>query len=172
MSRLRRIVQSDRYFFITTNLGREISPLTPAERTAVLHVLDTERRRNKFYLFAHVVLPTHLYLLFEPGECGLTANLRDFKSKSALLLAKRRNHRDPIWQSRFFDVICRRTRDFRERVDYIHQNPVEAGFVRQAEDYPWSSAARCSCRDAPPIRLDEVNLPADRNALLWPAPWS
>jgi hypothetical protein len=47
----------------------------------MLGVLDAERVRNKFFLFAYVVMPTHLHLLFEPGECGLTANLRDFKSK-------------------------------------------------------------------------------------------
>jgi putative transposase len=28
-----------------------------------------------------------------------------------------------------------------QRLDYIHQNPVKAGFVRQAEDWLWSSAA-------------------------------
>ncbi|CAN5286894.1 hypothetical protein BH09BAC1_BH09BAC1_07290 [soil metagenome] len=27
-----------------------------------------------------------------------------------------------------------------QKLDYIHQNPVKAGFVYRAEDYPWSSA--------------------------------
>jgi putative transposase len=171
MSRIRRIVQADRYFFITTNLARQIPPLTPEERTTILEVREAERIRNKFYLFAYVIMPTHFHMLFEPGDGRLTGNLRDFKSKSALILAKQRNHHGPIWQARFFDVICRRTKDFREKVDYIHQNPVAAGFVRQAEDWPWSSATRCKCREIPAVPTEEVDLPADRDALLWPAPW-
>jgi REP element-mobilizing transposase RayT len=69
----------------------------------------------KFHLFAYVVMPTHLRFLFEPSEAGLTANLRDFKSKSALLLSRQRHHPGPFWQPRFFDVIGRRAKDFREK---------------------------------------------------------
>jgi REP element-mobilizing transposase RayT len=90
--------------------------------------------------------------------------MRDFKSKTGIALANKRHHQGPIWQPRFFDAIGRRSKDFYEKLDYIHKNPVKAEFVRKAEDYSWSSAARCSCRDTPPIRLDQVNLPADRNA--------
>jgi hypothetical protein len=28
----------------------------------------------------------------------------------------------------------------KQKLDYIHNNPVEAGLVFRAEDYPWSSA--------------------------------
>lgn len=27
-----------------------------------------------------------------------------------------------------------------QKLDYIHNNPVEQGFVTKPEDYPWSSA--------------------------------
>lgn len=26
-----------------------------------------------------------------------------------------------------------------QKLDYIHNNPVEHGFVKKSEDYPWSS---------------------------------
>ncbi len=31
---------------------------------------------------------------------------------------------------------------FRQKVNYIHQNPVKAGWGRQPEDYLWSSAGQ------------------------------
>jgi REP element-mobilizing transposase RayT len=72
MSRLRRIEQGDRFFFITTNLRRSVAPFSPSERTIVLDLLDRERRRDRFYLFGYVVMPTHVHLLLEPGDQGLT----------------------------------------------------------------------------------------------------
>jgi len=171
MSRLRRIEQSERYFFVTTNLARNVAEFSPKERTEVLNVLDSARHRQGFFLFAYVVMPTHLHLLLWPHRCTLTGVLRDFKSKSALAVTATRGIRGPIWQPRFFDFICRRVKDFHEKMEYIHNNPVEAKLVEQAEQWPWSSAAWHLEHRQPPILVDPVRLPAESNALLWPAPW-
>jgi putative transposase len=37
--------------------------------------------------------------------------------------------------------VIRDEKDFFEHADYIHSNPVKAGLVTAATDYPWSSAA-------------------------------
>jgi len=41
------------------------------------------------------------------------------------------NHPIELWSNKVFD----------EKIDYIHNNPIEAGLVSRAEDYPYSSAA-------------------------------
>jgi hypothetical protein len=44
-----------------------------------------------------------------------------------------------------------------EKVNYIHQNPVRAGFVERATDYRWSSARTwqgCPLEDEP-LRVDK-----------------
>jgi len=33
----------------------------------------------------------------------------------------------------------RRVKEYYEKVEYIHLNPVTAGLVQRAEDWPWSS---------------------------------
>ena len=81
----KRIGPTDHYFFMTTNLARAIPSLTSAERV-----------RKQFYLFAYVVMPTHLHILFEPGKAGLSANMRDFKSKTGIALANKRHHQGPV----------------------------------------------------------------------------
>lgn len=78
--------------------------------------------------------------------------------------------RHRVWQRRYFDNIIRRVHHFWDKLEYIHQNPVAAGLARQPEDWPWSSYAAYTKRGEPPIPVDPIDLPVDRNALLWPAP--
>jgi putative transposase len=169
MSRLRRIEQAHRFFFVSTNLAPQCAPFSPDERTLVLRDLNGVRSSHDFLLFSFVVMPTHLHLLLYPRETTLTSILRDLKSRSAATLHKARASVGPIWQPRFFDFACRKVRDFWEKVKYIHQNPVKAGLASAAADWPWSSAAS-GTRPAM-LRPDPIELPADGNALIWPAPW-
>ncbi|RCK77040.1 MAG: hypothetical protein ANABAC_3465 [Anaerolineae bacterium] len=41
----------------------------------------------------------------------------------------------------YFDRFIRDQKHFKAVVEYIHQNPVKAGLVAAAQDWPWSSAA-------------------------------
>jgi len=79
MSRLRRIALTDRIFFLTTNLQPRAAPFSPAERTLLLESLAMEKRRKAFYLYAYVVMPSHLHLLLDPGEQALSDLLRNYK---------------------------------------------------------------------------------------------
>lgn len=93
------------------------------------------------------------------------------KRLSAEDLLRMRGSRGPIWQARYFDFILRRVRDFWDKLEYIHQNPVEAGLVKRADEWHWSSAAQYAKSGVAPVAVDAVNLPADRNTFLSPAPW-
>ena len=169
MSRLRRIEQAHRFFFITTNLASNCAPLSCQERTLILQELRWIRNSHDLLLFSFVVMPDHLHLLSNPREAMLSDILRDFKSRSAFTLRKSRRTRGAIWQPRFFDAICRKVRDFWEKMDYIHLNPVRAGLSAKLEDWPWSSAAVAHPDTV--LSVDPIDLPADGDALLWPAPW-
>jgi len=68
----------------------------------------------------------------------------------------KRNHRYSLWQhdSDVFSIVSEST--FRQKVNYIHQNPVHAGLVQRAEEYCWSSArfwSNCPTEDEP-LRVD------------------
>ena len=170
MSRLRRIEQSYRYFFVTTNLAKSVLPFSASERTMVLNDLRAIRSTHDFLLLAYVVMPDHVHLLIYPRETTLTAVLRDFKVRSTASLHKSRHCCGPVWQSRFFDFICRRVRDFWSKVDYIHQNPVAAELVISAQEWAWSSAASLdSVGNLVALKPDRVEMPVGGDTLLWPA---
>jgi putative transposase len=171
VSRLRRIADRDRIFFITTNLVPAGLPFSEMERDIILKQLARQHAAGEFLLFAYVVMPDHLHLLLAPDGCSLVALMRQLKRLTALEIAKRRRMRGAVWQARYFDFILRRVGDFWEKLEYIHNNPVEAGLVKRVDEWRWSSAAYYSRTGEPPVPVDSVNFSVDRNAWLYPAPW-
>jgi REP-associated tyrosine transposase len=171
MSRLRRIADRDRIFFVTTNLARAVPTLSPRERDLVLEQLKRQHTLGDFLLFGYVVMPEHVHLLLMPLGRGLTGSMHALKRITAEKLVRRRGCSGPVWQPRYFDFILRRVQDFWEKLDYIHENPVAAGLARRADQWRWSSAGHYTRSGAKPVSVDAVNLPADGSAFLWPAPW-
>jgi len=171
VTRLRRIEDRDRIFFVTTNIARGIAVFTPAERDLILAVLDQHRQRGDFLLFGYVVMPSHLHLLVSPQKQGLIRVMRDLKSKTGFDITRRRKIHGPIWQERYFDNIIRRVRDFWQKLEYIRRNPVEAGLVGNPEEWKWSSYRQIANKAGGPIEVDPVDFPADGDHLLWPATW-
>jgi putative transposase len=45
----------------------------------------------------------------------------------------------PTWHREYWDRYIRDECHFLQAIDYIHQNPVKAGLVEHAADWPWSS---------------------------------
>ena len=171
MSRLRRIALTDRIFFITANLLPGAPPFSATERTALLESLAKEKRRRNFYLYGYIVMPSHLHLLLDPSEQSLSDLLRNYKSKAALSLVNSGSRYGAFWQPRYYDSVCRHARNFGDKLEYIHYNPVKAKLVARPEDWLWSSAVWYANRSRPSIPIDAIDIPGDPDALLWPAPW-
>jgi putative transposase len=178
MSRLRRIADQDRIFFITTNLLKDCSPLIPAERDLLLSLLGDVRTCSPFILLGYVVMPTHAHLLLAVQSTSISHLMHQWKFKTGHRIQQLRGTQGPFWQPRYFDFICRHARDVSSKLDYIHQNPVQAGFVRQPDEWPWSSAAfyskssslPSSPSSSPSLIPDHMDFSGDPHELLWPAP--
>ena len=58
-------------------------------------------------------------------------------------------------------------KEYNDKVEYIHLNPVKAGLVQRPEDWPWSSVREYSgsIQDEstrhPSLPIDRVLLPSD-----------
>jgi putative transposase len=170
VTRLRRIADHDRIFFITVRLGRGVGPLSSSERDIVLEYIAAERAAGTFQLFGYVVMPDHLHLLMAPFHAGLQDGMHRLKMRTGRRIRRIRGEHGPFWQARYFDFILRRVGDFWDKLQYIHQNPVDANLVVSPEEWPWSSAVHYARKWAVGM-IDAVDLPPERSALLWPAPW-
>ncbi len=60
--------------------------------------------------------------------------MESIKVGSTLRLDAGRKESGLLWQPRFFDRVVRTVKEYYEKVEYIHLNPVRAGLVERAED--------------------------------------
>ena len=93
-------------------------------------------------LHAFVVMPNHVHLLATATVPlpELTESLRTVtaaRAKAMLGLPE-----GPFWHEEGYVRMVRYGREFEEIRNYIEENPVRAGLVREAGDYLWSSAGR------------------------------
>ena len=69
-----------------------------------------------------------------------------------------------LWQPRFFDRALRTVKEYNEKVEYIHLNPVRAGLVSRPED--WSRPAGSARADlkvgATPMNHQDTKAPRER----------
>ena len=104
------------------------------------HYFDGSRYR----LHAWCVMPTHVHVLITPvGPHTLRSIMHSQKSYTAKAILKQFSGTAgvrSIWHADYYDRFIRDESHYRAAVDYIHQNPVKAGLVRHAVDWPWSSA--------------------------------
>jgi putative transposase len=95
-----------------------------------------------YKLFAYVVMPNHVHLLHEPlvPLARVTRGIKGVSARDANATLDRVGK--PFWQHESFDHWIRNGAELERIVFYIENNPVKAGFVKQADDWPWSSASR------------------------------
>lgn len=168
MTRIRRIEQIDRIFFVTFNVARNVRDLSTPERDLVLEILAELRSRLGFLLLGYCVMPDHVHLLLWPKLEGVTRITRDLKSISGHGISRRRGQRGAIWQPSFFDFICRRARDVSLKLKYIHENPVQAGFVKDPGEWDWSSHRFYAKTGPCSIQPDIVEFSGNPNESLLP----
>lgn len=111
---------------------------------ALLH-FDAERYR----LIAWVVMPNHVHALVELFEGHpLDKILHSWKSFTASKANDILKRQGPFWFREYYDRYIRNELHFARAVEYIHNNPVVAGLVEKAEDWPFSSVRYYADRTA------------------------
>ena len=168
MSRLRRLVLSDRSFFVTCRVLPCRRSLDEREFQCLARVLRERREKYHFLLTAWVFLPDHWHaILFPRSPVTVSLVMESIKVGSTLRINGGRKESGLLWQPRFFDRALRTVKEYHEKVKYIHLNPVKAGLATRPEEWPWSSVHDCtgSTNSAPVtpsgLGFDRVVLPAD-----------
>ena len=93
-------------------------------------MIGERRVEHGFLLTAWVFLPDHWHAIFYPGH-PLTISLvvEAIKDGATKRINRSRREVGRLWQPRFFDRALRTVKEYKEKVEYIHLNPVRAGRV-------------------------------------------
>jgi putative transposase len=91
-------------------------------------------------VWAYCLMPNHVHLILVPSQVdGLRATLAEAHRRYTTFINKRQSWTGHLWQGRFGSVAMDDDH-LASAVRYVSLNPVRAGLVARAQDWPWSSA--------------------------------
>ncbi|GAB3926603.1 REP-associated tyrosine transposase [Mucilaginibacter myungsuensis] len=164
-----RITSDDELYFLTMTVVDWIDVFTRKELCLdLLLSLNYCQQHKGLKIYSWCLMPSHLHLVVsvEPGPNTLSDVMRDFKkftSKKIVSSIKEiaESRREwllrhfayagkfnpkikeyQFWQEGLHPIELKTFKFIEQKINYIHNNPVEAGMVYRAEDYVWSSAAQ------------------------------
>jgi putative transposase len=154
---LKRYYGQGHLHFLTFSCYRRLPLLgTARARNAFVAALAKIRERYQFRLIGYVVMPEHVHLLIsESAKCTPSLVLKVLKQRVSRDLRKRRR-RVPtgqmrlgfeegdaglprFWQPRFYDFNVYSAKKIREKLEYMHANPVKRGLAGNPGEWVWSS---------------------------------
>ena len=115
----------------------------PAVAGAVITVLQRGALEFRHYdLHGYCVMANHVHALLTPLTRirNITRAVKGIAAQAGNRLLHRTGER--FWQDESFDHWVRTEGEFIRIQKYIENNPVKAGLVAKAENWPWSSASK------------------------------
>jgi len=130
---------------------------------AFTKLFNDANRRIAMRMLGYCVMPNHFHLVLWPysdGDLGrwmqwlLTAHVRRYH--------RHYQSSGHVWQGRFKAFPIERDDHLLTVLRYVERNPLRAGLVERAQQWPWSSLSRSPSPlpvDRPPNWIDWVNQP-------------
>jgi len=154
MTEKRRIVDDQLYsHFITFSVYKRRRLLDhDSPKRIVLGVLNFVLQKHSAQCAGFVLMPDHVHALIWFSETNqLSRFMHEWKRQSSLKIRQwyRRQavnysanfeEGDKFWQPKYYAFSIYERHKLIEKLQYIHLNPVRAGLVDAAVDWPWSSA--------------------------------
>lgn len=154
-----RFYQPDQPHFVTLTVLHWIPVFTRQETVNILLESLEYLSKQRLRIYAFVVLENHLHLIAQSSH--LDRDIARFKSYSArriidylqarnvktildqLMFYKKAHKRDreiQLWQEGVHPELVQGPDMMRQKIEYIHQNPVKRGYVDEAVHWRYSSA--------------------------------
>ena len=161
-----RFGDSDYAHFVTFSVVRWIDALSrPSYKDIVVDSLKYCITNKGLLLHAWVIMNNHVHLIISSKENKLENIMRDLKRHTSKQLletieanpqesrrewmmwlftsagAANSNNRDyQFWQQDNHPILLANTDILKQKLDYLHENPVRAGIVHEPKHYVYSSA--------------------------------
>ncbi len=106
-----------------------------ANKSAHQYLVDVWREASAWHVGRYVLMPDHLHFFCSPAMLDIALDnwMKYWKS----LWAKKIKRSDRRWQAGYWDSRLRHGESYREKWQYVQQNPVRAGLVDVVEKWPY-----------------------------------
>ena len=126
----------------------------------MLDLLDENARKFSVAIHAYVLMDNHFHLLATPQSVdGLPQMMQAVGRRYVRYFNDSQQRSGTLWEGRYKSTLIQTERYLLACMAYIDLNPVRAGMVAQARDYPWSSHAHYIG-----LRIDKLLTP---HPLVW-----
>ena len=133
-------------YFVTTNVKGRRPLLADAQAVGVMReVWENAEGLYGWCVGAYVVMPDHVHFFCAPKRTDaepLGKFVGKWKEWTTKHLHRRHARTADLWQDEFFDHVLRSDESFTQKWLYVQQNPVRAGLVAKAEDWPYWGVMR------------------------------
>ncbi len=166
---LRRFYGSHDLHFITCSCYRRRPLLgTRWRRDLFLTIFEQVRQRYRFVVSGYVVMPEHFHLLVGEPEFGTPSTVMQVL-KQRFAWSLHRGDEEPesgsktetgqVWQERFYDFNVWTGKKEKEKLQYMHYNPVKRGLASQPGGWAWSSYRFYSGQAVVEVKLNAQECP-------------
>ncbi len=150
-------------YFVTSNTKDRKSILVNDIARFLLTTIAYHKYVLNFSLFGYVIMPDHFHILVQPSEkyplskvIGLikgnfarkyneffNTQITGDNGNRCLSIGYQRDPRGhlylPVWQKEYYESGVRNEKEFLDKLNYMHNNPVKEKLVEFAKDYEFSS---------------------------------
>ena len=145
----------------------------------LIEALDYCRKNKAMEIYGYCIMPSHVHLIFRSGNAdpsGLIRDLKGFTSKKILKnIEDNRQESRKEWMLSMFEQAGKKNSNvkqkqfwqqnnnpieiwslkvFEQKLNYIHNNPLETGFVTNPVDWKYSSARNYGDNDHTVLEID------------------
>ena len=109
------------------------------DRIYFINLLNS-KLSSKFVLISYCLMSNHIHLLIKENTSFDTSNLmRNFIAYYAKWFNTKYNRTSSLFKQRFYSEGVESEKQLINTINYIHRNPIKAGIVSNAQNYPWCS---------------------------------
>ena len=131
-----------------------------ADYERLLSLLFENAKKFDVAIHAYVLMSNHFHLLVTPQSAeGLPQMMQAVGRRYVRYFNDIQKRSGTLWEGRYRSTLIQTERYLLACMAYIDLNPVRAGLVAQARDYPWSSYGHYSGQ-----RIDKLITP---HSLVW-----
>ena len=141
MARLPRLTLADMpHHVIQRGNNRQAIFVDRADHERLLGLLADNAARFGIALHAYVLMDNHFHLLATPSSATALPQFMQSVGRSYVRYFNDRHGRTgTLWEGRYRSTLIQADRYLLACMAYIDLNPVRAGLVSDARDFPWSS---------------------------------
>lgn len=140
MTRPIRIEFAGALYHVTSRGNRqEDIYIDDEDRLNFLSLLSQVSKDYNWLIHAYCLMDNHYHLLIETPDGNLSRGMRQLNGVYTQISNRHHGKVGHVFQGRYKAILVQKETYLLELARYIVLNPVRAGMVREAKDWPWSS---------------------------------